>query len=167
MLIQTPSTVKHKPLKEAVAESKQRNKDAIRHTLLPNQDALMDAAERIGKPILHTDLIQRIKKLTDSNIWAEESIRIKYIFGKSMWSFYSRKGEISATVVDAGWIPEYTIVSKVNEYGQPTEKMRGWREVLLRLMQTKHLTHKQVLKHFGTPTPTNLDNWPRQIQRFN
>ena len=170
MLIKTPSTKKFKSIREAAEISRQKNIDMVRHKKLADQDELQNVMARMGKPLSHHVFIERIKKLTGGKLWAEESIAHKYITQKSVWTFYFMRGgqkkTTEACAFDAGFLPEYTIVSKTDEYGLATETLRGWREVLIKLMQQKHLTHKQVMKHFGTPTPTELDRWDQRNQRL-
>ena len=58
----------------------------------------------------------------------------------------------SGTAVQAGWMPEYSIMY-FDEHFLPTkEQYRGWRTVLLRLIDAGYANEDQVHQIFGKPT---------------
>lgn len=66
--------------------------------------------------------------------------------------------------VPAGFMPEYSKI-RLGEHGEvKNEKYRGWRTVLLRLLEIGATTEAKLAKVFGDPTPFGSGPYLRQVQ---
>jgi hypothetical protein len=65
--------------------------------------------------------------------------------------------------VQAGYMWEYSVLN-IDDHGLPTnEKWRGYRTVILRLIQSGHITEEQALKAFGEPSPAGAKRYLEQL----
>lgn len=158
------STLSQKEALQKWKEEKDRELDKFR---LPDQQVLSDFASRVGRPLSHSELVQRITKLSDYKLWAEES---------NLWNggmnFYTMMWEDGKQIKICcnspflkGYLPEYTVIHP-NQRNMPDRRTPGWREVIFRLVAQRFLDYKKVEKVFGKETPTPSDRWLKNIQPY-
>lgn len=111
----------------------------------PDQEAFKDVERRMGKVMLHTQLFEKVRQL-NSRIAMETSNNDSTVAGFYQMLPAGDKKFICA--FHKGWMPEFSIIS-VDERNLPKSERRGWRTVLLRLIQAKCLTYQQVIETFG------------------
>jgi hypothetical protein len=152
---------------EGVAKLREGNAKLSAEKHIPNQKLLEDHEAAAGTFMLHSELIRRIKKLNPKIVvedggvpgavavryycWDEHAgddgtgeMRLKYITG-----FYKQPlQEFSSVVCD--------------EHGIAAREVRGWRSVLLALMQCGAHTYEQQHREFGDPQGSRSILWREQ-----
>lgn len=145
---------------DQVKEERKREFDRYK---LPDQDLLVDAEARAGRPIHFDEFIKTVERLADHKVWVEWSWG--QTNGLNFYRMKRGKKQCCKAAFQDGVLPEYTILH-LDKNGLPYSKTVGWRDVLHKLMKAKVLTLKQVEKAFGPPTPTPSDRWQKQIKNL-
>lgn len=130
---------------------------------LPDHESLKDAEARMGSPMLHTELIRRVTKLNPA-IWAEDSRANP----TTVCGFYTRgaEGVRFLGAFEKGWLPEHSFIL-TDRADLATKEKRGWRTVLVRLLNEGVLTWPGVLRAFGdSHSSIRNERWRQQTQRF-
>lgn len=145
---------------EALEKIRERKRQDLKRFELPNQDELTNFVARMGKPLAFNEFVERVKKMTNYRLWAEESM----FWGGGMNFYMMKNGQkvCCNTPFLKGYLPEHTVIHP-DENNHPASKTPGWREVLMRLIQQKIITKSQAKKFFGDPTvaSTRWDQFSR------
>ena len=146
MLTTTQQNLKKLSPQEQLQRSYESTDASLERFRLSDHINLKDAEKRMGTPLMHSELIRRVEKLTHKRVWAEDSLRDSSVVG-----FYTvDKGEKKyICAFDKGPMPEYSFILTDNA-DLPIKEKRGWRTVLTRLLQSGALTWDQVVYGFGT-----------------
>lgn len=109
---------------------------------------------QIGRPMMSNDIIRRLRKLNPNFIF-ERSIACPHVMG----IYYPDKqsGKHHLFGFEAGISPEFS-VRKKNDKGEFAGEVRGWRTVLMRLIQNRYISGPKAEKAFGLPSRTSR-NW--------
>lgn len=147
--------------KELASALHEANRQATRPYYIQDQDEL--ATWRPGRIMHVSELMAGIRKLgvnpkladkgyggmvgLDIDVPTERGSKRQYVCG-----------------VPAGFMPEYSKI-RLGEHGEvKNEKYRGWRTVLLRLLEIGATTEAKLAKVFGDPTPFGSGPYLRQVQ---
>ena len=149
---------------EELARQKEMSKEMVKEYRFYNQDELKDGPERVGKIMHCLEFVKLLEKIRPAYLSA--NIR-KGLTGLAVY----HPKEIDGKRVDwhyvcgvqVGYMHEYSSMH-FDERGLPlNEKWRGWRTVLLRLIQLGHVTEEQALKVFGEPTEAGSRRYREQL----
>jgi hypothetical protein len=129
---------------------------------LADQDELTKAEKRMGHPMSHTELIRRVTKL-NPRIWAEDSNANPH----TVVGFYTAKRDekIYLGSFEKGWLPEFSIIL-TDRADLPVKHRKGWRTVLLSLIQQGYLSLDAVIEAFGDALGINAKYWQAQTRRY-
>jgi hypothetical protein len=147
---------------EALKKSFEDTERRVEQYRLPDQDELAEESRRLGHPMTSNELIRRVTKL-NPDLWAEDSIANP----KTVTGFYTAhdKKKIFCVAFDKGWLPEFSIVVE-DRAGLPVRERRGWRTVLVRLLEGGYLTFEQILAGFGDALGTNNRRWRSLVRNY-
>lgn len=148
---------------EASAKYKAEKDKQLDQYRLPDQQLLTDLVARMGKPMTHTDMVERIRKITGYKLWAEESITMPG--NMNLYRMVKDVKTCCNTPFRMGYVPEYTVIHETDRR-MPGERTPGWREVLLRLIKQRIITRPQADGMFGPPTPTNTTLWQQFVRDY-
>jgi hypothetical protein len=134
---------------------------------LTDHEELKDTKARFGYPLSFVELIRRVRKINPA-LWVEDSINMPGHCG-----FYRYKRPKQPDDPDKEFLaafpkevlPEYSIVL-VDKADLPIKEMRGWRTVLLRLIQQKALLLQDVLIAFGDACSISSSRWRQYTQNY-
>lgn len=148
MLTTTSPKLKQLSPHERLLASFEQTDRMLQQYRLDDHEALKNAETRIGKPMLHTELIQRVSKLTHNRVWAEDSRNDSKVSG-----FYTVREGVKHFLgaFDKGPLPEFSFIL-TDSADLPVKEKRGWRTVLVRLLKQGVLTWSQVISGFGDAT---------------
>lgn len=129
---------------------------------VPDHEDLKNVELRLGSPMPHTELIRRVVKL-NPRIWAETSINFP-----ENWGFYTTAPDGTKRFLVAapkGVLPEHSWV-ETDRADLAIKEHRGWRTVLVRLLDAGVLTWDQVTAGFGDSNSTARNSrWRQFTQR--
>jgi len=150
--------------KEALQQKFEQTDKLLEQYRLSDHEQLKDAEARLGAPLTHAMLIQRVLKL-NSNLWAEDSINDSSVVG-----LYRRDQEGNKEFLvafDKGWMPEFSIIF-TDAADLPVKEKRGWRTVLIRLLKKRALSWAQVKSVFGDVHGTHERNtrWRQETRPY-
>jgi len=145
---------------EALAQSFEQIDKSLQQYRLPDHEQLKDVDARMGKPLHFAELIRRVVKLNPS-LWAEDSINRPGNVG-----FYRHRTPTPEDPCDKEYLvafpkdilPEYSII-ETDAADLPVKEKRGWRTVLLRLLQQRALTIEQVSSAFDEASGESSARW--------
>jgi hypothetical protein len=109
---------------------------------------------QIGKPLLSTDVINRLNKLSPS-LHFEVSHADERFYGV----YHVQRGvkrHICAML--KGWMSEWG-VREIDERGECTGVIPGWRTVAARLIRARIVTIQQIEQSFGIPSRDSESWW--------
>jgi hypothetical protein len=142
------------------------DKDLARQRF-PGQEDFKNAEKRMGKIMHSGDFIKRVLSMNRNLIFEESK------WNRGHGAFYWMKGTrkvYTAANFKLGWIPEWTIM-KTDTADLPTRDglTYGWRTPLMRLVEQRAVSKRQVDKIFGPDVPGDLrgKNWAIATQQFN
>jgi hypothetical protein len=146
MLTTTSPQLAKLSAREKLQRSYEDTDKALMQYRLSDHDDLKNAEKRMGKPMMSSELVKRIEKLTNRAVWAEDSYRDP----DNVVGFYTikKREKVHICAFDKGAMPEYSIIM-TDAADLPIKEKRGWRTVLTRLMQADVLTWSQVQYGFG------------------
>lgn len=156
------SNLRGKDAHQALLEDTDRKLEQHR---LSDQDELTKA-DRLGIPLHAADFIYRVLK-QNPRIWVEASINYEGEVG-----LYTVVERIKTYLVGFPFdvLPEFSSLvlddRRLPTMEGNTPEVRGWRTALLRLLQKRQLTWKQVLDGFGDATGLASTLWQRETQVF-
>lgn len=153
--------------KEALDKLREENNAMLNRYRLPDQDELSRVHERLGRPMPYQELIRRVLKLNPT-LWVEDSINMPGHCG-----FYRQKQPKFAGDSDKEFLvafpkqvlPEFSSVT-LNHERLVTGEIRGWRTVLLRLLQQGALTLSQVQSLVEYTEQPVARRWNQEIVCF-
>jgi len=113
---------------------------------LSNQEELKNSAARWGKPMHHSELILKLRRIVSGLHAVPGNIKgdISLCVAKGNTVEY-------VTYCHEGNSPEYSI-AHVDERNLPIQEQRGWRTVVNRFKDAGLLTASQTRKEFGSPS---------------
>ncbi len=130
---------------------------------LDDHEALKNLPKRMGKVMLHSDLISKIVRM-NPRLWAEDSRANP----ETVVGFYYTNAEgkkAYAVAFDKGPVPEYSFIV-TDRADLAVKEVRGWRTVLHRLLKLGLLKWKDVLDTFGDPLHAANERWRINTQEF-
>jgi len=145
---------------EALAQSFEQTDKHLQQYRLADQEQLKNVEARLGQPLHFAEVIRRVVQLNPS-LWAEDSIGCPGNVG-----FYRRRTPTELNPCDKEFLvafpkdvlPEYSII-ETDAADLPVKERRGWRTVLLRLLQQKALTIEQVSSAFDEASGESSARW--------
>ena len=170
MLIETnPNRLGDKLLsaKEALQKSFEDTDRRLRIYRLTDHEELKDVRARFGRPLSSQELIRRVLKL-NSALWVEDSINMPGNCGFYRTHTPQFPGDSDKQFLAAfpkGVLPEFSIIL-TDAADLPIKEQRGWRTVLLRLIQQKALNMAGVLEAFGDAYNATAKRWMQYTQRY-
>jgi hypothetical protein len=145
MLTTTTPQLKRLSPQERLLASFESTDRMLQQFRLDDHEALKNAETRIGKPMTHAELIQRVGKLTHNRVWAEDSRNDEKVCG-----FYTVHdgGKKFLCAFDKGPLPEFSFIF-TDAADLPIKEKRGWRTVLVRLLKMGVISWSEVISGFG------------------
>lgn len=163
MLIQTDSSLLGTKVlrdKDAVDALKEQNKQANEKFKIADQALLEDQEAALGYPMQPSDFILRIQKLNPKILVEKGGVRgsvaVRYVPRDRADKVY-----VSGFPVDVP-LPEFDAII-TDDKGLPWRRLRGWRSVLLALVQKDLLTREQVKLMFGYPSGQRAILWDKHL----
>jgi len=154
---------------EELCRQKDMSKEAVKEYQFYKQDELRDGPERVGKIMHCLDFLKKLETIRPAYLSA--NIR-KGLTGLAVYHPKDVKQEDGTFKrvdwhyvcgVQVGFMHEYSSMH-FDEHDVPlNEKWRGWRTVLLRLIQLGHVTEEQALAVFGEPTEAGSRRYREQL----
>jgi hypothetical protein len=146
---------------EAAIRLRERNEQVHRGYRLSEHDVLKDKARRGGQWIHSSEFILKVLRLNPL-VWVEHQINFP-----DDWGFYTSVQDKKVFVCQfpKGWMREFTAID-VDDRDLGTEKIHGWRQVLVSLIGKGVLTWEQVHKAFGDAEGLNSDTWLKKTTIF-
>lgn len=150
---------------EGLAKIKEENLRQAAANKIADQDLLEDTKAALGMPMQPSDLILKLQKLNPSILIQKGGVKnaVAVRFPK----FDSETGKVEQTYITGFYmdapLPEFSSVV-VDRRGLPFRELRGWRSVVLALVNAGALTLKQVDLSFGKPTGQRSVLWNRSNQ---
>jgi hypothetical protein len=152
---------------EGVAKLKEENRKLHDANRIPDQDTLEDKRAAHGMPMSPNELIRRIQNLNHKIIvepgGAANAVAVRHAVKQPDGTM--TKEYITGFYIDQP-MPEFSCVV-VDNKGLPVREVRGWRTVLLALMNVKLLSLKQVELTFGKANGQRAILWDRTNQARN
>jgi hypothetical protein len=157
---------------EELCRQKEMSKEMVKEYQFYRQDELLDLPSRKGRVLHCLEFLKMLETIRPAYLSANIQ---KGLTGLAVYHPKEMKGEdgIIKRVdwhyvcgVQVGYMYEYSVLH-VDERGLPlNEKWRGWRTVLLRLIQLGHVTEQQALEVFGEPTGIASRRYREQLYCF-
>ncbi len=155
---------------EELCRQKEMSKEMVKEYKFYNQDELTrDDATRKGRTLHCLEFLKQLETIRPAYLSANIQ---KGLTGLAVYHPKDVVGEdgVARRVdwhyvcgVQVGYMYEYSVLY-VDDKGLPlNEKWRGWRTVLLRLIQLGHVTEEQALRVFGEPTPAGAKRYLEQL----
>lgn len=146
---------------EAVAKSKQETDSFLARYRLPDQANLADQEARAGQPMWSPELVKRITKLNPNLI-----VIAPTPYGPKGIAFHWGRDGKYIVGWETGFVPEFSFVVP-DERNLPAKFVRGWREVLHKLIVAKAITLRQALEVFGEAHNITSDvRWKMNIREY-
>jgi hypothetical protein len=149
---------------EELARQKELSTEFVKEYRMYRQDELVDGPERVGRIMHCLEFLKLLETIRPAYLSA--NIR-KGLTGLAVY----HPGQVDGKdvewhyvcAVQVGFMHEYSSMH-FDSRGLPlNEKWRGWRTVLLRLIQLGHVTEEQALKVFGEPSPSGGRRYKEQL----
>ena len=131
--------------KELLAEQREINRDIAKEYQWLSEDEYKDGDARIGRPLSHADLINKLRKA---------GIRCHYrqhmhVDKATLYVIHNGEEKFAAWVQINGIMPEYEFVNFDDKGVVVNTRRRGWRTVLLQMILKEFITEEKVEKVFG------------------
>jgi hypothetical protein len=144
------------PAREAMLRYKQERIEPLHDTYrLSDHNDLKDLHKRAGQWMHASELIYRVQKLNPC-VYVHQQINYP-----DQWGFYvdvqSRLTYVSG--FQKGWLREFTAILVDDRDLMAGDELRGWRAVLLKLMEKGVLRWQQVFREFGDVEGANAWRW--------
>jgi hypothetical protein len=158
---------------ELLCQHREMNKEMVKQYRFYNQNELNpktpdELAARKGKVMHCLEFLERLqtirpaflsanirKGLTGLAVYNPKDIVENGTIRRQDWQYVCG--------VQVGYMWEYSVVWTDAHDLPLNEKWRGWRTVLLRLIQLGHVTEQQALEAFGEPTPAGAKRYLEQL----
>jgi len=129
---------------------------------LSDHNDLKDLVKRAGQWMHSSELIYRVQKLNPC-VYVHQQVNYP-----DQWGFYvdvqSRLTYVSG--FQKGWLREFTAILVDERNLMAGDELRGWRAVLLKLMEKGILRWEQVHRAFGDSEGVNADRWRKYTRIF-
>ncbi len=153
---------------EELCRQKEMSKEMVKEYRFYNQEDLLDTPSRKGRVLNCLEFLKMLETirpaylsanirrgLTGLAVYHPKDIQTADGVKRVDWQYVCG--------VQVGFMWEYSVVW-LDAHNLPlNEKWRGWRTVLLRLIQQGHVTEKQALEVFGEPTPAGAKRYQEQL----
>jgi hypothetical protein len=151
------------PANEAMLRYQQEKIEPMHDTYrLSDHNDLKDLVKRGGQFMHSSELIFRVQKL-NPRVYVHQQINYP-----DQWGFYvevqSRLQYVSG--FQKGWLREYTAILVDERNLMEGDPLRGWRAVLLKLLEKGILRWEQVFKEFGDAEGVNAYRWRQHTRIF-
>jgi hypothetical protein len=135
---------------ENLAKLREENKKLTDENRIPDQNLLEDKTAALGMPMLTSEFIRRLERLNPRLVIKPGGVRNAV---QLRYPFKNKEGVeeleyVGGFYVDEKVLPEYSAVITDNR-GLPLRELRGWRSVLVPLIERGIITLKQVEVTFG------------------
>lgn len=159
----SPQQLKRLSPQEQLLRSYEDTDKRLERYRLSDHNDLKNARKRLGQPFTHRELIQRVEKVTNRRVWAEDSLHDPNVVG----FYYTKNGQKAyVCAFDKGMLPEFSIIL-TDTADLPIKEKRGWRTVLTRLLQTGAMSWSEVVYGFGDGLNHAAANrWANNTQQF-
>ncbi len=157
---------------EELIKQKELSRNMVKEYQFYNQDELKDGPERVGRILHCLDFLKMLETIRPAYLSAH--VR-KGLTGLAVYHPKDVKQEDGSMKrvdwhyvcsVQVGFMHEYSSLY-FDSRGLPlNEKWRGWRTVLLRLIQLGHVTEEQAKQVFGEPSPGGARRYSEQLYCF-
>lgn len=147
--------------KDALAQLKEENINASRSQKIVGDEF---AADRLGHMMDCREFMTRLNKITTARY---SSSAKNGMLGLQVYAPTSNGGEWTFVCgAQPGMVPEFSTMY-FNSHNVPTsEKYRGWRTVLLRLILSGHISEDAATKEFGQPSGQEATYYRQQLHAF-
>lgn len=132
----------------------EENVNAVRGYRWKSQAELAHWGSRFVNIMHENEFLRKLKLVGELagftpfyNDWTMKGMR-----GLNMIKRGGARWQYSGSAIQAGWMPEYSILYFDEHFIPTKEQYRGWRTVLLRLIDAGYATEDQVHQIFGKPT---------------
>jgi hypothetical protein len=129
---------------------------------LSDHNDLKDLVKRAGQWMHSSELIFRVQGLNPC-VYVQQQINYP-----DQWGFYvdvqSRLTYVSG--FPKGWLREFTAILVDDRNLMAGDEIRGWRAVLLKLLEKGMLRWSQVYRTFGDAEGVNGDRWRRYTRIY-
>lgn len=153
---------------EELARQKELSAEFVKEYKMYRQEELQDTPERVGRIMHCLDFLKLLetirpaylsanirKGLTGLGVYHPMEVTVNGEKTMQAWHY--------VCAVQVGYMHEYSSMW-FDSRGLPlNEKWRGWRTVLLRLIQLGHVTEEQALAVFGEPSPGGARRYKEQL----
>jgi hypothetical protein len=151
------------PGSEALLRYQQEKIDPLHDTYrLSDHNDLKDLIKRGGQWIHSSELIMRVQKL-NACVYVHQQINYP-----DHWGFYvevqSQLQYVSG--FQKGWLREFTAILVDDRNLMAGDELRGWRAVLLKLLEKGILRWQQVYREFGDVDGANSHRWRQHTRIF-
>jgi len=149
---------------EELIRQKELSKDFVKEYKMYRQDELRDTPERVGRIMHCLEFLRLLETIRPAYLSAHVHRGLtglavyhpKDIDGKRVnWHYVCS--------VQVGFMHEYSSLWFDSRDLPLNEKWRGWRTVLLRLIQLGHITEEQALEVFGQPSAGGARRYNEQL----
>jgi hypothetical protein len=158
---------------EELIRQKEMSTEMVKEYKWYKQEELVDSPERVGRIMHCLEFLRLLETIRPAYLSA--NIR-KGLSGLAVWHPKDVVDEETGTTkrvdwqyvcgVQVGFMHEFSSMH-FDKRGLPlNEKWRGWRTVLLRLIQLGHVTEQQALDVFGDPTESGSRRYREQLFCF-
>lgn len=135
--------------KEELHRQKEINDEVSKQYQFLHPSEYADEGPRVGKIMHSSELINTLRNKCKVNCWYRDHPQPKKLTLLVQPSFFATLPPSVGCWVQAGYMPEYSIV-RFDQYGVPLdEKYRGWRTVLLQLIIKGIITEGTANTIFG------------------
>lgn len=137
------------------------NSEAVSAQRRPDEDFYMDR-DSVGKALYHNDFLHKLKSLLGTKLITAPA---HFLNELSLYIEDSREESKCRYIgfIETGLIQEFSSY-EYNEYAVPIkETRRGYRGLLMKLIQGKYVTEEQIKKTFGA---CDEKIWCRTLQAF-
>lgn len=154
---------------EELVRQKEMSNDMVKQYKFYNQDELRDGPARRGRVLHCLEFLKMLEQIRPAYLSA--NIR-KGLSGLAVYHPKDVKQEDGSIKridwhyvcgVQVGFMYEYSVFYFDTHDLPLNEKWRGWRTVLLRLIQLGHVTEQQALEFFGEPTSAGSKRYLEQL----
>ena len=142
------------------------------------QDELEDSGRTGGARLYYTEVIRRIWNINLSIMIRDGSDGQVAIYRPKRrdeydWEQFDPKvgrdwrwDHEYVTGMPKAWLPEYSGIT-LDSSNLPTREFRGWRSVLIALINARAISYRGAIEEFGDPSGDRRSSlWFKQLKRF-
>lgn len=129
---------------------------------LSDHNDLKDLIKRAGRWMHSSELILRVQQL-NPRVYVHQQINYP-----DQWGFYVERQSrlMYVSGFPKGWLREFTAILVDERNLMEGDELRGWRAVLLKLLEKGLLRWEQVLRTFGDVEGVNAHRWRRYTRIY-